>query len=207
MTRQQTVNRTATESRKLEREIGFEPTASSLGNIRSKSVTAQWRRAKRRSRCRSIKSWISNSARRQQLLNRAMSYVELVPFSTCWWWTGALDPRGYGRFWLGGKSRKTAFAHRVLYEIVVGPIPRDLEPDHLCAHPGCVNPAHIEPVSHRENGLRARARVKPQEWCRFGHARTAQNTLVRDQGRLCLTCSRIVRLRMRRARRARQVLA
>ena len=42
-------------------------------------------------------------------------------------------------------------AHRVYYERHVGPVPEGLELDHLCRNPGCVNPEHLEPVTHAEN--------------------------------------------------------
>jgi hypothetical protein len=45
-------------------------------------------------------------------------------------------------------------AHRFAYELLVGPIPEDLELDHLCRVRHCVNPAHLEPVTHLENILR-----------------------------------------------------
>ena len=46
------------------------------------------------------------------------------------------------------------YAHRLAYEMFIGPIPDGMELDHLCRNRGCVNPAHLEPVSHRENTLR-----------------------------------------------------
>lgn len=66
----------------------------------------------------------------------------------CWLWTGGRKARGYGSFTVG----KRAFnAHRWAYETWVGPIPEGLEIDHICANPPCVNPAHLEPVTHEEN--------------------------------------------------------
>lgn len=52
------------------------------------------------------------------------------------------------------------FAHQVFYELHVGPIPRGLELDHLCQNPSCVNPAHLEPVTHAENVRRG---AKPRK--------------------------------------------
>jgi hypothetical protein len=68
----------------------------------------------------------------------------------CWMWTGTLN-KGYGMFSFGGKTRR---AHRFAYEALVGPIPEGLALDHLCRNPACVNPAHLEPVTWRENVYR-----------------------------------------------------
>jgi hypothetical protein len=46
------------------------------------------------------------------------------------------------------------YAHRVVYEILVGPIPSGLQLDHICSVPWCVNPDHLEPVTAKENTRR-----------------------------------------------------
>lgn len=71
----------------------------------------------------------------------------------CWPWQGAVAPNGYGLVNCLNHSgrRSTAGAHRVAYELERGPIPDGLELDHLCRNSVCVNPAHLEPVTHQEN--------------------------------------------------------
>lgn len=72
----------------------------------------------------------------------------------CWLWLAATAGAGYGQFGANGKSVR---AHRYAYEALVGPIPDGLEIDHLCNIRLCVNPGHMEPVTHAENvrrGLR-----------------------------------------------------
>jgi hypothetical protein len=104
----------------------------------------------------------------------------------CWEWTGGIDAHGYGGVWLDGAVRK---AHRVMYELLVSPIPAGLELDHLCRNPGCVRPAHLEPVTHAENMRRARGLRPPKPECPHGHAYTEENTYIDSAGyRRCRTC-------------------
>ena len=75
----------------------------------------------------------------------------------CWLWLAYVNHGGYGRFRVGSMTdgtRRTVNAHRWAYEHLVGPIPEGLDLDHLCRVPGCVNPEHLEPVTHRENVAR-----------------------------------------------------
>jgi hypothetical protein len=72
----------------------------------------------------------------------------------CWLWTGQANKGGYGAFSVGSRydgNRRGVRAHRWAYEALVGPIPEGLQLDHLCRNPPCVNPAHLEPVTHAEN--------------------------------------------------------
>lgn len=79
----------------------------------------------------------------------------------CWIWTGYTSRLGYGIFGPGGRS-VTMPAHRWSYEHFVGPVPDGLELDHLCRVRRCVNPLHLEAVTHRENCLRAVAARRPR---------------------------------------------
>lgn len=87
---------------------------------------------------------------RPSLIDRLMAKVSKDAETSCWTWTGHRDPKGYGRFCEGGRGN-TRLAHRVAYAALVGPIPDGLDLDHLCVNPPCVNPAHLEPVTHEEN--------------------------------------------------------
>lgn len=76
--------------------------------------------------------------------------------SPCWVWQLYKVGAGYGRMTVAGRQ---VLAHRHYYEQHVGPIPEGLELDHLCRVRCCVNPAHLEPVTHAENqrrGIRAK---------------------------------------------------
>ena len=90
--------------------------------------------------------------------------------SGCWTWTGRADSFGYGRISIEGRYTG---AHRFAYETFVGPVPEGLELDHLCRTRLCVNPAHLEPVTHAENMERARV---ARTHCRHGHPVTEENT-------------------------------
>lgn len=78
----------------------------------------------------------------------------------CWIWQGAVKGSSrysgaYGSIKWNGKG---ALAHRVVYELVKGEIPKGMFLDHTCSVKLCVNPDHLEPVTHRENIQRAWSR-------------------------------------------------
>lgn len=81
---------------------------------------------------------------------RFWSYVSKA--DGCWEWTGSKNWAGYGRFWWDeGGGKRLHGAHRTAYQLVFGPIPGEMVLDHLCHNPGCVNPGHLRPVTHKEN--------------------------------------------------------
>jgi hypothetical protein len=82
---------------------------------------------------------------------RWWSHVDRRGAGECWPWTAWIDDDGYGRFWTG---QSVGYAARWGYEHFVAPIPGRHMPDHLCRHRWCVNWAHLEPVTNRENCLR-----------------------------------------------------
>jgi len=108
----------------------------------------------------------------------------------CWDWTGSHNPKGYGSFNVNKGHRP---AHRLAYEIMRGPIPEGLTLDHLCRNRGCVNPAHLEPVTNRENVLRGigpTAKAARATHCPSGHPYDEANTYVSPSTgwRRCRTC-------------------
>jgi len=116
----------------------------------------------------------------------------------CWLWTGAVN-NGYGRAY---RSGKLIYAHRAVYEEIVGPIQDGLQLDHLCRQTLCVNPTHLEPVERRENQRRGIKGVLTTH-CPQGHPYSKDNTLFRANGhRRCRTCHND----RERARRAERVL-
>lgn len=116
---------------------------------------------------------------------------------SCWVWTGAKFVSGYGMMVVNYKYLR---AHRWAYEYFVGPIPNGLELDHLCRNKLCVNPDHLEAVTHKVNMERSvhpmGPRPKPVSSCKRGHEFNAENTDYRPTStggvsRNCRICQKI----------------
>lgn len=131
------------------------------------------------------------------LIDRLMAKVEVQP-SGCWHFTGSLNHQGYGKLHNRG-------AHRVFYEVFIGPIPSGLEIDHTChkdtecaggstcQHRKCVNPNHLEPVTGEENRLRSKRNMysekqKQKTHCPQGHPYTEENSVYSGSNKHCRIC-------------------
>lgn len=121
----------------------------------------------------------------------------------CFEWQGFINSHGYGVVRLGPGDRR--YVHRVVYEAIVGPIPEDMEIDHLCRNTKCSKPNHLEAVTHRVNILRGQtvmAAEAKRTRCPRGHAYDLVSK--RGDGRTfrdCRTC-RDERIRRSKARAA-----
>ncbi|MFF4479470.1 HNH endonuclease signature motif containing protein [Streptomyces sp. NPDC001520] len=149
------------------------------------------------------------------LLDRLLTSTAAGP-GGCVIWTGSLlKSGGYGQINVNGGSRRV---HRVAYELMVGPIPDGKVLDHVChnrdvtcaggdgcLHRRCINPHHLEPVSHGENARRSRhtsnSKNASKERCDAGHPFDEANTYVRrDTGtRQCKQCGNDRKARYRLA--------
>lgn len=124
----------------------------------------------------------------------------------CWLWTGAATSAGYGRFKVAGKTHQATRMSLVIYRSWT-PDPQ-LDVDHLCRRPECVNPDHLEPVTRQENVLRGATvetnRAKRREFCGKGHPMRGENVIAyRGGGGRCRTCQNEKNREWMRAYRAR----
>lgn len=122
----------------------------------------------------------------------------------CWYWLGKLDAYGYGKIYVGAKTR---MAHQIAHQLHVGPVPKGLVINHkchtwdtackggnTCKHRSCVNPAHLEATTNRANILEGRGRGAIEArmtHCPKGHPLSGENLYIAPGGtrRRCRICN------------------
>lgn len=148
------------------------------------------------------KPYPKNRARKPPL-ERFMSRVEKT--DSCWFWVGHKNSDGYGVFSLA--KRKAVVAHRWIFSELVEPIKAGNEIDHRCFVRNCVNPEHLEQVSHIENIARSVANgsykhlrnlaefQSSKTHCKHGHEYNEENTYfdTHSGGRRCRACMKAAR--------------
>ena len=111
-------------------------------------------------------------------------WSKVSPSGFCWYWEGFLTDEGYGHFPL--MSASSVLVHRTAYELLIGPIPKGMQLDHLCRTRNCVNPDHLEPITPSEHSLRSQRWRMNRSKCVNGHPRVPSNRLKHDRCRQCI---------------------
>lgn len=115
----------------------------------------------------------------------------------CWPWTGYTTSEGYGVM-NPGRTGGTSKAHRVSYEVNIGPVPAGLQIHHTCENPGCVNPAHLKALTPGEH---VRLHAAAITACPKGHEYDSRNTYHYRGRRCCRECNRVASLNYQHRKR------
>ena len=132
-------------------------------------------------------------------VRRFWDKVDLDDPESCWVWDAALQTAGYGQIWLDGATHT---AHKVAWVWEYGSVPEGMQLDHLCRNRRCVRPAHLEPVTSRENSHRSPLTQNSinaaKTHCKNGH----EFDTVKNGKRGCSICSAAFSREYARRRRA-----
>ena len=78
-------------------------------------------------------------------LDQFMKRVELIPGHSCWEWIGGETTAGYGKY------DPLRASHCVIYELLIGSIPKGKIICHRCNNKLCVNPDHLYAGTYSDN--------------------------------------------------------
>jgi hypothetical protein len=186
-----------------ENESGLRGVGSTAGGLTRSSDSTREGLAVKATRCSATDcadpTYKRDRCYRHHTVDRFTAFVLVDAVTGCWLWQGHITKHGYGHFGMirpdgtWGPRR----AHRVAYELFVGPIPEGLTLDHLCEVRHCVNPEHLTPVTVAANTLRNDSPPSEnarQERCLRDHPLSGDNLqLVNTSGgvkRRCKACAR-----------------
>lgn len=103
-----------------------------------------------------IPGWRPPKATLGHTRDRLLAGCRIGAWNECWPWLRTTNNHGYGMISVNGLR---TYAHRLAFLLYKGPFPLGTEVDHLCNTRGCVNPGHLEAVTHSENLRRRDARL------------------------------------------------
>ena len=116
------------------------------------------------------------------------------PNTGCWLWLGSVSQDGYSQV---GKPPWSG--HRIAFEVKHGPVPEGMEVDHICRVRCCVNPDHMQPLTHYDNLIKSYRKVSPNSLkthCPKGHPLDGENLRLKKTStrlgvsRQCKACER-----------------
>lgn len=96
---------------------------------------------------------IDTDRRRKSIIDRIVERCTMFGMGFgCWIWNGPTSGSGRG----GGYARmslngRTVAVHKVVFTHFFGYIPGNRQVDHICNNRNCVNPLHLQLVSHKRN--------------------------------------------------------
>ena len=107
------------------------------------------------------------------LIERFEAQYSPEPNTGCWLWTGAVanQNKPYGRIYAQGGNKS---AHRVSYEMFVGPIPDGLLVLHKCDMPSCVNPGHLFVGTDLDNAIDRNQKKRQARGSRHGQSKLTE---------------------------------
>lgn len=153
-------------------------------------------------KCQSLSFVVSD----EEHMRRFWDKVAKADGDKCWGWMGPVTHDGYSYYPRTNGRRK--YAHIIAWEATNGShVPTGLELDHKCRNRQCVNPLHLEPVTHRVNMLRGEtvaSKNASKTHCKYGHELISPNIKIvvqRDSTRrVCLLCRESHNRKRREAR-------
>jgi len=123
---------------------------------------------------------------------RLLEKIEKQKGSDCWFFTGSKLPSGYGILWNGVRP---IGAHRISFQLYRGEITDGMEIDHICNNRSCVNPEHLQLLTHKENMRKSSALMginARKTHCKRDHELSGDNLHITPRGaRQCKECMRM----------------